>query len=62
VRTEPSSRDPATIHRLKQVFQFNRVELMDQKGIYATATDISIASLYNTILQAAARPRDSARP
>jgi hypothetical protein len=22
---------------------------MDQKGIYATATDISIASLYNTI-------------
>lgn len=43
------SRDPATIQRLKQIFEFNRVELMDQKGIYATATDISIASLYNTI-------------
>ncbi|WFT96714.1 recombinase family protein [Bradyrhizobium barranii] len=43
------SRDPATIQRLKQVFEFNRVELMDQKGVYATATDISIASLYNTI-------------
>ncbi|MFQ3452447.1 recombinase family protein [Bradyrhizobium sp. UFLA01-814] len=43
------SRDPATIQRLKQVFEFNGVELMDQKGIYATATDISIASLYNTI-------------
>jgi site-specific DNA recombinase len=43
------SRDPATIQRLKQVFEFNQVELMDQKGIYATATDISIASLYNTI-------------
>lgn len=43
------SRDPATIQRLKQVFEFNGVELMDQKGVYATATDISIASLYNTI-------------
>lgn len=43
------SRDPATIQRLKQVFEFNGVDLMDQKGIYATATDISIASLYNTI-------------
>lgn len=43
------SRDPATIQRLKQVFEFNLVELMDQKGVYATATDISIASLYNTI-------------
>jgi DNA invertase Pin-like site-specific DNA recombinase len=43
------SRDPATIQRLKQVFEFNSVELMDQKGVYATATDISIASLYNTI-------------
>jgi site-specific DNA recombinase len=43
------SRDPATIQRLKQVLEFNRVELMDQKGVYATATDISIASLYNTI-------------
>lgn len=43
------SRDPATIQRLKQVFEFNRVDLMDQKGIFATATDISIASLYNTI-------------
>jgi site-specific DNA recombinase len=43
------SRDPATIQRLKQVLEFNRVDLMDQKGIYATATDISIASLYNTI-------------
>lgn len=43
------SRDPATIQRLKQIFEFNRVELMDQKGTYATATDISIASLYNTI-------------
>ncbi|MGY4253630.1 DNA invertase Pin-like site-specific DNA recombinase [Bradyrhizobium sp. USDA 4516] len=43
------SRDPATIQRLKQVFKFNGVELMDQKGVYATATDISIASLYNTI-------------
>jgi len=43
------SRDPATIQRLKQVFEFNRVDLMDQKGVYATATDISIASLYNTI-------------
>lgn len=26
------SRDPATIQRLKQVFEFNGVELMDQKG------------------------------
>lgn len=43
------SRDPATIQRLKQVFEFNRVDLMDQKGVFATATDISIASLYNTI-------------
>lgn len=43
------SRDPATIQRLKQVFEFNGVELMDQKGVFATATDISIASLYNTI-------------
>ncbi|MEZ2147485.1 recombinase family protein [Bradyrhizobium sp. DN5] len=43
------SRDPATIQRLKQVFEFNGVELMDQRGVYATATDISIASLYNTI-------------
>lgn len=43
------SRDPAAIQRLKQVFEFNGVDLMDQKGIYATATDISIASLYNTI-------------
>ncbi|WP_024512907.1 recombinase family protein [Bradyrhizobium sp. ARR65] len=43
------SRDPATIQRLKQVFEFNDVELMDQKGVYATATDISIASLCNTI-------------
>jgi site-specific DNA recombinase len=43
------SRDPATIQRLKQVLEFNRVELTDQKGVYATATDISIASLYNTI-------------
>jgi DNA invertase Pin-like site-specific DNA recombinase len=43
------SRDPATIQRLKQVFEFNGVDLMDQKGIFATATDISIASLYNTI-------------
>ncbi|MGY4327596.1 site-specific DNA recombinase [Bradyrhizobium sp. LB7.2] len=43
------SRDPATIQRLKQIFEFNGVELMDQKGVYATATDISIASLYNTI-------------
>lgn len=43
------SRDPATIQRLEQVLEFNRVELMDQKGVYATATDISIASLYNTI-------------
>lgn len=43
------SRDPATIQRLKQIFEFNSVELMDQKGVYATATDISIASLYNTI-------------
>jgi len=43
------SRDPTTIQRLKQIFEFNRVELMDQKGVYATATDISIASLYNTI-------------
>lgn len=43
------SRDPATIQRLKQIFEFNRIDLMDQKGIYATATDISIASLYNTI-------------
>jgi DNA invertase Pin-like site-specific DNA recombinase len=43
------SRDPATIQRLKQVLEFNRIELMDQKGVYATATDISIASLYNTI-------------
>ena len=43
------SRDPATIQRLKQIFEFNGVDLMDQKGIYATGTDISIASLYNTI-------------
>ena len=53
------SRDPAAIQRLKQVLEFNRVELMDQKGVYATATDISIASLYNTIykLQLAGKVR-----
>jgi DNA invertase Pin-like site-specific DNA recombinase len=43
------SRDPAAIARLFQLFAYNEVQLMDQRGIPATATDISIASLYNTI-------------
>lgn len=42
-------RDPATIQHLEQVFELNDVDLIGQKGIYATATDIRIASLYNTI-------------
>ena len=42
------SRDPATIQRLKQIFEFNRVELMDQKGIFTRPLPIS-ASRVSTI-------------
>jgi DNA invertase Pin-like site-specific DNA recombinase len=43
------SRNPATISRLWQMFDFNNVKMVDQRGVPATETDISIASLYNTI-------------